>query len=164
MIGSENENELALDNVAGIRERTQRADLRSERNPNPKFEIRKSALGGAKTVESGRAEGGGKSETFGRADDWVRDPRRTAEPPSANCGGASATAGGRNVGLETDEFFYRLATGSRFLQIIVVERVFVVGCPVSILHQGTSTIERQVANTSFHRPPRACRPPALAPG
>jgi hypothetical protein len=61
MIGSENENELALDNVAGIRERTQ--------------------LGGG--PKSGRrAEDGGKSETFGRADggdpSGARDPRRTA--------------------------------------------------------------------------------------
>jgi hypothetical protein len=30
MIGSENENELALDNVAGIRERTQRGEGRNQ--------------------------------------------------------------------------------------------------------------------------------------
>jgi hypothetical protein len=35
--------------------------------------------------------------------------------------------------LETDEFFFHLATGSRSLQIIPVGRVFVGGCPISVL-------------------------------
>jgi hypothetical protein len=71
MIASENANALALDNVAGIRERSQ--------------------SGGGR-----RTEGGGKSETFGRADggdpSGAKDPRRTAE--GGGCSFCQATLKG----------------------------------------------------------------------
>jgi hypothetical protein len=61
MIESENENELALDNVAGIRERTQAAALRPEGRPNSKYEIRKRARPGeAKAAVKKWAEDGGR--------------------------------------------------------------------------------------------------------
>jgi hypothetical protein len=39
----------------------------------------------------------------------------------------------RRRGLDTDEFFFLLANGSLFLLIVLVGRVFVVGCPIFIL-------------------------------
>jgi hypothetical protein len=66
MIGSENENELALDNVAGIRERTQPAGLRAEERPNSKYEIRKRARPGeAKAVVKKWAARGGRRMGIG---------------------------------------------------------------------------------------------------
>ncbi len=45
---------------------------------------------------------------------------------------------GEEYRLETDEFFFLLATGSGSVQIILVGRAFVVGCPISILPPSAS--------------------------
>ncbi len=61
MIGSEHENELALDNVAGIRERTQSgAGRRAKENRRPSVGQTAATL----RVPETRAE----QQTFGRAD------------------------------------------------------------------------------------------------
>jgi hypothetical protein len=86
MIGSGNEHEQALDNVAGIRERTQ---LR----------------GGPK---SGRRVEGASIGSLAYA--ALHPPWPPLPPPRRE----------EEYRLETDEFFFLLATGSQFLQIILV--------------------------------------------
>ncbi len=94
---------------------------------------------------------------------WAARPSLCAGPPSPTNGGTCPTAAGGIRAPDMDELFLLLATGTRFLQMILVERVSVVRCPVSDLFQRVSTFDRQVANTSFHCPSRACWP-AMAAG
>jgi hypothetical protein len=130
VIGSENQNELGLDNVAGIRKRTQTG--RTAAGRKTKFEIRNpkesTTWGGQRSREemggARRAENMGTSTSTSRTqDDDVR---------------SSHWSGGGTLPLGKDEFFLLLATGSGFVQIILVERAFVVGCPISILDQPAS--------------------------
>ena len=93
--------------LAGKGRTTNHQNERGEEIRSSKYEIR-GAGGSGKSLKRSRA-GGPWTEGCDQGD-------RTEFP-----------------GLETDEFFFLLATGSPFLLIILVGGVFVVGCPIFIL-------------------------------
>ncbi len=94
-----------------------------------------------------RRAGGFRLLVAGRSDQRLGLDIACAPPPLAPpLQGGERCAGGLRLRAafrtdrraHSDEYFLLLENGSPFLLIILVERAFNVGCPISILHQPAS--------------------------